>query len=399
MNDNIQQSNLDANVKLKRRRKLIAIAVATVVGGVSYGIYWNVVGRHYETTDDAYVNGDLVQITSEVPGTVTTLNVDDTQQVKRGESLLKLDPADAEVAMGNAEANLGRAVRQVRSLFATAEKQKAQIRNREITLKRAQDDYRRRSGLAQDGAISREELSHSRDEIEQMQAALAEARQELNANLAQIDGTNVATHPQVLAAEGAVRDATLALRRTEIRAPLAGVVARRSVQLGQHVAAGTPLMAVVPLNDIWVDANFKEVQLDGIRVGQPVQLYSDIYGHRTTYHGKVVGLAAGSGNAFALLPPQNASGNWIKIVQRLPVRIALDPQELNEHPLRVGLSMAVTVDISDKSGSQLVSAVRSQPIPEQESLSNDLNVEARISQIVARNAGATEVAAIQVHGS
>jgi len=393
MSNETQAAAAEAAVKSRRRTKLIVLAAAVVFGAAAYGTYWETYARHYQTTDDAYVNGDQVQITSEVAGTVVALNADDTQGVQDGQTLLKLDPADAEVAMGNAEANLGRAVRQVRALFATAEQLKAQIDNREIALKRVQDDYRRRAGLAQDGAVSSEELSHTHDDIVQQQAALTEARQQLNATLAQIDSTTVDSHPQVLAAEAAVRDAALALRRTEIRAPLAGVVARRSVQLGQRVAAGTPLMAVVPLEDVWVDANFKEVQLQDMRVGQPVELRADVYGHGTSYHGKLVGLAAGSGNAFALLPPQNASGNWIKIVQRVPVRVALDPAELKAHPLRVGLSMTVTVDIHDTAGSLIASQVRSQPIPVQDSLGHDPEVEARIAQIVARNGGEVQFAA------
>ena len=399
MSNEIQVPNAEAAAQSKRRRKLIVLAAAVVFGGAAYGTYWETYARHYQTTDDAYVDGDQVQITSEVAGTVVALSADDTQSVQDGQSLLKLDPADAEVAMGDAEANLGRAVRQVRALFATAEQLKAQIADRDIALKRVQDDYRRRSGLAQDGAVSSEELSHSHDDIVQTQAALNEARQQLNATLAQIDSTTVDDHPQVLAAEAAVRDAALALRRTEVRAPLAGVVARRSVQVGQRVAAGTPLMAVVPLDDVWVDANFKEVQLEDMRVGQPVELRADVYGHGAAYHGKLVGLAAGSGNAFALLPPQNASGNWIKIVQRVPVRVALDPAELKAHPLRVGLSMSVTVDIHDTSGALIASQVRSQPIPVQDSLGHDPEVEARIAQIVVRNGGETRVAANAAHGS
>jgi membrane fusion protein (multidrug efflux system) len=399
MNNESTLSAAEVAAKSRRRRKLISLAAAVTFAGAAYGAYWDTVARHYESTDDAYVNGDLVQITSEVPGTVIELKADDTQSVQDGQSLLKLDPVDAEVAMGNAEANLGRAVRQVRTLFATVEQLRAQITNREIALKRVQDDYRRRSGLSKDGAVSSEELSHSRDDIVQMQAALNEARQQLNATLAQIDSTTVDNHPQVLAAEGAVRDAALSLRRTEIRAPVAGVVARRSVQVGQHVAAGTPLMAVVPLDDVWVDANFKEVQLADMRVGQAVELRADVYGHGTVYHGKLVGLAAGSGNAFALLPPQNASGNWIKIVQRLPVRIALDPQELKAHPLRVGLSMTAEVNVRDTSGALIASQVRSQPIPAQASLDRDPEVEARIAQIVARNGGVPQLAANPGQGS
>jgi membrane fusion protein, multidrug efflux system len=323
-----------------------------------------------------------------VPGTVIALRADDTQSVQRDQTLLELDPADAQVAMSNAEASLARAVREVRTLFATADQLRAQITDREVELKRAQDDYRRRSNLLQDGAVSAEELSHTQDNIAQIRATLIEAREQLNATIVQIDGTTVETHPRVLAAEAAVRDAALALHRTRIIAPVAGVVARRSVQVGQRVAPGTPLMAVVPLDYVWVDANFKEVQLEDMRVGQPVEVSADVYGGSVKYHGKLVGLSAGSGSAFALLPAQNASGNWIKIVQRVPVRIALDPRELKAHPLRVGLSTTVTVDLHDTSGALTAAQVRSVPIPEQTSLGNDPEVEARIARILTANGGA-----------
>jgi membrane fusion protein, multidrug efflux system len=379
-----------------RRRGLVLLGVVAVVCGIAYGAYWFLDARFYQSTDDAYVDDDLVQITSEVPGTVITLSADDTQGVARGQTLLQLDPADAKVSMSNAEAKLAEAVRAVRTLFATADQLRAQITDREIALKRAQDDVARRSNLLQDGAVSSEELSHTQDNVAQVEADLREAREQLKATTAQIDGTTVETHPQVLAAEAAVRDAALALRRTQIEAPVAGVVARRSVQVGQQVAPGTPLMAVVPLNAVWIDANFKEVQLEDMRVGQPVEVSSDIYGGRVTYHGRLVGLSAGSGSAFALLPAQNASGNWIKIVQRVPVRVALDPKELEAHPLRVGLSTTVTVDIHDTQGALIATQVRSIPIPRLSTLGDDPQVEARIARILADNdrpgAGARTVA-------
>jgi membrane fusion protein, multidrug efflux system len=372
----------------KRRRGLMVLGGVAILGGVVYGSYWFLSARHYQSTDDSYVDGDLVQITSEVPGTVISLTADDTQGVRREQTLLELDPADARVAMSNAAARLAGAVREVRTRFATAEQLRAQIAEREIELKRAQDDYGRRSNLLQDGAVSSEELSHTQDNVAQIRANLIEAREQLKATTVQIDGTSVETHPQVLAAEAAVRDAALALRRTHILAPVAGVVARRSVQVGQRVAPGTPLMAVVPLDDVWVDANFKEVQLKDMRIGQPVEVRSDVYGRSVKYHGKLVGLSAGSGSAFALLPAQNASGNWIKIVQRVPVRVALDPREIKSHPLRVGLSTTVSVDIRDTSGALIASQVRSEPIPVQASLGNDPEVEARIAHILVANGGA-----------
>jgi len=370
-----------------RRKGLFALGAVVLLSGLGYGGYWFLDGRYFESTDDAYVNGDVVQVTSEVPGTVLALNVDDTQTVKTGQSLLSLDPADARIAEANAEADLARAVRQVRGLFAQGQELRAQIEQREQAERTADDDLKRRSGLLVDGAISSEELSHARDAVTTTRANVSAARQQLSQTVAQIDGTTIADHPQVLAAEAAVRNAALALHRTELVSPVTGVIAKRSVQVGERVAAGTPLLAVVPLDDVWVDANFKEGQLERMRAGQPVTVRTDLYGHQVTYHGHLVGIAAGSGSAFALLPAQNASGNWIKIVQRVPVRILLDPNELRAHPLRVGLSTTVRVDLHDTSGPLMTTAVRNVPIPRQASAGVDPSVDARIASIVADNAG------------
>jgi membrane fusion protein, multidrug efflux system len=370
-----------------RRRALTALAAVVVLCGVGYAAYWFLDGRYYESTDDAYVNGDVVQITSEVPGTVIGLHVDDTQRVVAGQPVLELDPADAKIAEANAEADLARAVRQVRGLFAQGQELRAQIDQREQAARTADDDLQRRGGLIADGAISAEELSHARDAVTTTRANVAAARQQLSQTVAQIDGTTIADHPQVLAAAAAVRNAALALHRTDLIAPVSGVIAKRSVQVGQRVAAGTPLLAVVPLDDVWIDANFKEGQLERMRAGQPVTVHTDLYGGNVTYHGHVVGIAAGSGNAFALLPSQNASGNWIKIVQRLPVRILLDPKELQAHPLRVGLSTAVRVDLHDASGPLVTTAVRNVPQPTQASAGIDPAVDERIAALIADNAG------------
>ena len=370
-----------------RKRALIILAVVVVLGGLIWLSHIYLVGRFYQSTDDAYISSDLVQITSEVPGTVLSVNVDDTQSVERGQVLTVLDPADAQVAINGAEAQLARAVRNVRGLFAQRDQLQAQIAQHVADLKRAQDDLDRRQGLLADGAVSGEELSHSRDTLAVARAGLDAAREQLNATEAQIQGTSIETHPQVLDAEAAVRNAALALHRTELRAPVSGVIAKRSVQVGQRVAAGAPLMALVPLDDVWVDANFKEVQLRSMRVGQPVTLHADLYGSAVDFHGRLAGLSAGSGSAFALLPAQNASGNWIKIVQRIPVRITLDPQELKAHPLRVGLSMTVRVDVHDTSGPVVSSQVRNLPQPTQQSAGDDPELQARIDRIVALNAG------------
>jgi membrane fusion protein (multidrug efflux system) len=370
-----------------RNRALLILAVVAVVGALVWLTHRYLVGRYYQSTDDAYISSDLLQITSEVPGTVIAVNVDDTQSVERGQALAELDPADAQVAINGAEAQLARAVRNVRGLFAQRDQLQAQIAQRVADLKRVQDDLQRRQGLLSDGAVSGEELSHSRDAVAVARAGLDAAREQLNATEAQIQGTTIETHPQVLDAEAAVRNAALSLHRTELRAPVSGVIAKRTVQVGQRVAAGSPLMALVPLDDVWVDANFKEVQLRSMRVGQPVTLHADLYGNDVVFHGRLAGVSAGSGSAFALLPAQNASGNWIKIVQRIPVRITLEPRELKAHPLRVGLSMTAEVDVHDTSGPVVSSQVRSLPQPTQASAGDDPGLQARIDQIIALNAG------------
>jgi membrane fusion protein (multidrug efflux system) len=373
--DAAQSSDAARSSGRTRRLGLFGLGAVVALSGLGYLGYWFFDGRYYESTDDAYVNGDVVQVTSEVPGTVIALNVDDTQPVRAGQS------------EANAEADLARAVRQVRGLFAQGKELRAQIENREQAERTADDDLKRRGGLIADGAISAEELSHARDAVTTTRANVAAARQQLSQTIAQIDGTTIADHPQVLAAAAAVRNAALALHRTELTSPVSGVIAKRSVQVGQRVAAGSPLLAVVPLDDVWVDANFKEGQLERMRAGQPVTVHTDLYGGGVTYHGHVVGMAAGSGNAFALLPSQNASGNWIKIVQRVPVRVLLDPKELKAHPLRVGLSTTVNVDLHDTSGPLVTMAVRNVPQPTQQSAGNDPAVGERIAEIIAENAG------------
>jgi membrane fusion protein (multidrug efflux system) len=385
--DNATPDSSVKNPRRSRRVGFIALGAVVLIGALAYGGYWFFDARYYGSTDDAYVNGDVVQITSEVPGTVLSVNVDDTQPVQAGQKLLDLDPADARIAVANAEADLARAVRQVRGIFAQSSQLQAQIDQREQSARTADDDLKRRGGLISDGAISAEELSHARDAVTSSRANLAAAREQLSQTVAQIDGTTIADHPQVLAAEAAVRNAALALHRTEITSPVSGLIAKRSVQVDQRVAAGTPLMAVVPLDDVWIDANFKEGEIEHMRAGQPVTVRTDLYGHDVTYHGHVVGMAAGSGSSFALLPAQNASGNWIKIVQRIPVRILVDPAELKAHPLRIGLSAMVRVDMHDTSGPLMTPAVRNTPQPRESSAGDDPAVDRRIADIVALNAG------------
>ncbi|VUD69187.1 Multidrug export protein EmrA [Thalassocella blandensis] len=376
------------NNRTRNLRLLILLAV--VILGVSvYSAYFFFHARYFESTDDAYVAADMVQITTEIGGTVSAVYVDDTQHVKQGQVLLQLDPADAEIALQAAEAELARTVRSVRGLYSRSKGLEASIRANQVSLKSAQEDLERRQMAARDGGVSSEELQHAQDQVAQLDATLIATKEELETTNAQIDNTSVTNHPQVRAAAAQVRQAALSLKRTEVRAPISGVVARRNVQIGSRIAAGSPLMAVVSLDDVWVDANFKEVQIKNMRVGQPVAIHADIYGNDVEYPGKIVGLGAGSGSAFALLPPQNASGNWIKIVQRVPVRIALDQQTLKAHPLRVGLSMHATVDLHDVSGSIVATEVREHAQLLPMSAEHDDAVEEKIANIIAQNSGDT----------
>lgn len=340
----------------KRRRLMTLIVLVIIIAAVAYGLYYFLVARFHESTDDAYVNGNVVQITPQVVGTVISVNADDTQTVKIGDPLVSLDPADSKVALDQAEANLAQTVRQVRTFFVNNNQYEAQIALRRSDLSRAQDDLKRRMQVAQTGAVSQEEISHARDAVRGAQAALDAAEQELASNRSLTANTTIADHPNVLAAAAKVRDSYINFARNTLPAPVTGYVAKRSVQVGQRVSPGNPLMAIVPLNAVWVDANFKEVQLKHMRIGQPVELTADLYGSGVVFHGKVIGFSAGTGSAFSLLPAQNATGNWIKVVQRLPVRIKLDQREVDAHPLRVGLSMETEVETRDRSGTQLGAA-------------------------------------------
>ncbi len=363
---------------------LSLLALAVIGGLAGWASYWFLIGQHHVTTDDAYVNGDVVEITSEVPGTVVALHVDNTQKVAAGDALLALDPADARIAVAAAEADLALAIRQVRSLGAQAEQLRAQIASNQTTLERAQSDYKRRQTLVDAGGVSMEELSHARDNIQQLSATVDAARAAYKATESQIAGTTIATHPTVRAAAARLRNAELALRRSAITAPIAGVIAKRSVEIGQHIDPGTPLMSIIPLEDLWIEANFKEVQITNIRPGQPVAVHVDVYGSSQLYHGRVAGVAAGSGGTFALLPPQNATGNWIKIVQRVPVRILLDPAEVKAHPLRLGLSSVIDVDIS-RTDDLPATPIRNFALPIITSAGDDPRVNALIDRIIAEN--------------
>src|SRR6266851_1572749 len=358
---NDTQAAAATTMQATRKRWLAIVSGVVAALGLAYGAYWALALRYFQSTDDAYVSGNVVQITPQISGTVVAIGADDTQFVKAGQTLVQLDQADARIALDQADAQLAKSVREVRNLFATTAQLQATVSMRQSDLIKANDDLTRRDRLASSGAISAEEQHHARDAVASAQAALLAAQQQLEASRVRVDRTTVDNHPDVLNAAAHVRDAYLTYARTALPAPVSGFVAKRAVQLGQRVSPGSPLMAIVPLDQVWVDANFKEPQLADMRGGQPVTLKADIYGRSVKYHGKVVGFGAGTGSAFALLPAQNATGNWIKIVQRVPVRIALDPQELAAHPLQIGLSMQVEIDTHERNGDRLPQLAQTTP--------------------------------------
>jgi membrane fusion protein (multidrug efflux system) len=386
----------------KRRRALTALAAVVIVAGGGWGLYEWLVASHYEETDNAYVSGNVIQITPQIGGTVMSIGADDTDFVKAGQPLVQLDPADAKVALEQAEAALAQSVRQVRTLYANNGSLAAQVTLRQSDIvkaqsdiAKAQDDLQRRRALSGNGAVSKEELNHAETQLDTAksqlaaaQAGVVAAKEALVSNQSLTEGTSVAQHPSVLSAASKVREAYLATQRVAMPAPVDGYVAKRTVQLGQRVAAGTPMMSIVPLNQLWVDANFKEVQLRNIRIDQPVKLTADVYGKKVEYTGRVAGLGVGTGSAFALLPAQNATGNWIKVVQRVPVRIALDPEQLKANPLRIGLSMDAEIDISSKSGKMLADAPRATALSQTAVYSQlDRGADAEVDRIVAANLG------------
>ncbi len=392
-----------------RRRKKALTALATVVAvvGLGWGAYEWLVASHYESTDNAYVQGNVIQITPQIGGTVLAIYADDTDFVKAGQPLVQLDPADAKVSLEQAEANLAQTVRQVRTLYANNGSLAAQINLRQADVAKAQseiaratDDLNRRQALVGNGAVSKEELNHAQTQLDNARSALAAAqagvtaaREQLASNETMTEGTSVEQHPSVQAAAAKVREAWLASQRVALPAPVDGYVAKRTVQLGQRVAAGAPLMSIIPLNQVWVDANFKESQLRQIRLGQPVKLTADLYGSKVEYKGTVAGLGAGTGSAFALLPAQNATGNWIKVVQRVPVRVTLDPKQIATNPLRVGLSMDAEVDVSNLNGKTLADAPRAAAVSRTQVYSSlDNGADAEVRRVIAANSGRARLA-------
>jgi len=328
-----------------RKRLLIGLALGVASAGLAYGATSAYEAAHYVTTDNAYVGASVAQINSQVSGPVAKVAVDDTQQVHKGDVLVVIDQSDAKLTLARAEADYQRTLQRVAQYYSQRGAAAATVQARLTDVTRTAEDFGRRQNLAASGAISREQLSNARSAAEAAQANLVAARESLQAQSDLVKGVGVPDHPETVAARAAVEKAKLDLSRTVIRAPIDGVVAQRKAQVGQSVQPGQSLMTVTPIAQAYVDANFKEGQLADVRVGQPVKLISDLYGSKIVFHGKVTGMGGGTGSAFAVIPAQNATGNWIKVVQRVPVRIALDGQELTAHPLRVGLSMTATIDV------------------------------------------------------
>jgi membrane fusion protein (multidrug efflux system) len=385
----------------KRRPALLAVAGLTILAGLAWGAYWALVLRHHESTDNAYVQAPVVQITPQVGGTVLAILADDTDIVKAGQPLVKLDPADAQLALERAQSQLAQTVREVRTMYATNGTLSANIHLREAEVARMQsdvaranEDVNRRQPLVATGAVGGEEMKHAenalaaaRSALAGAQSALAAAQEQAVSNQALTEGTSVDNHPPRQRAAAAVREAYLALQRSELPAPVSGQVAKRTVQVGQRIAAGAPLMSIIPLDQVWVEANFKEVQLRQMRIGQPVKLHADIYGSKVEYDGHVVGLGAGTGAAFALLPAQNATGNWIKVVQRVPVRVELDAKQVAEHPLRVGLSMEAEVDVAEQTGQPLTAVSTARTTSTQAFDRHQAAAERIVHDIIAANLG------------
>ncbi|WP_426690603.1 efflux RND transporter periplasmic adaptor subunit [Rhodanobacter ginsengiterrae] len=373
--------------KTSRGLMLRLLGVVVLLGIVAWALWYFLDGRWYEGTDDAYVNGNVVQITPQVPGTVVSIGADDGDLVHAGDVLVQLDPSDADVALAEAKANLANTVRKVRGLYSSVNGAQADVAQRKTAVDKARADYHRRVALAKSGAISTEELAHASDALTTAESALITAQQQYQTSKVLVDDTVVASHPDVQVAAAKLRAAYLDDARASLVAPVDGYVAKRSVQVGQRVMPGAALMAVVPLHGVWVDANFKETQLTKMRIGQPVEIESDVYGSSVKYKGKVQSLGVGTGSAFSLLPAQNATGNWIKIVQRIPVRVVFDdPTTLDKHPLRLGMSVTVDVSLHDQNGPTLA-----QQSPTEAAFSTDVYkrqlvaADAAIAQIIHAN--------------
>ena len=354
MSDQQTDTQTSSNNKSQQRKKGLSIFILLLllisIGSVAY---WYFFIKGFEETEDAYVSGNQVMVSAQVAGNISKINVDNMDPVQAGDVLLELDDTNAKLSFEQAKSNLANAVRQVSQLNYTVKQLKSAVRANEITLAQAQGNLNRRVQLVKDGAIDKESFQHAKEAVELAKANLTTSQNQLGANQALLLDGPLSEQPQIQSAVSNLKQAWLNLERTKIRSPIKGYVARRNAQVGQAVSVGGALMAVVTTDQMWLDANFKETQLTQMRIGQPVEIHFDLYGKDKTFDGKVVGIEMGTGSAFSLLPTQNATGNWIKVVQRVPVRIQLDPQQLIENPLRIGLSATVKVNISDSQGETL----------------------------------------------
>jgi len=354
MSDQQTDTPTSSNNKSQQRKKGLSIFILLLLLiSIGSAAYWYFFIKGFEETEDAYVSGNQVMVSAQVAGNISKINVDNMDPVQAGDVLLELDDTNAKLSFEQAKSNLANAVRQVSQLNYTVKQLKSAVRANEITLAQAQGNLNRRVQLVKDGAIDKESFQHAKEAVELAKANLTTSQNQLEANQALLLDGPLSEQPQIQSAVSNLKQAWLNLERTKIRSPIKGYVARRNAQVGQAVSVGGALMAVVTTDQMWLDANFKETQLTHMRIGQPVKIHFDLYGKDKTFDGKVVGIEMGTGSAFSLLPTQNATGNWIKVVQRVPVRIQLDPQQLAENPLRIGLSATVKVDVSDSQGETL----------------------------------------------
>lgn len=353
MSDQQTDTQTSSNKSQQRKKGLSIFILLLLLIAIGSAAYWFFFVKGFEETEDAYVSGNQVMVSSQVSGNISKINVDNMDPVQAGDELLELDDTNAKLSFEQAKSNLANAVRQISQLNYTVKQLKSAVRANEITLAQAQGNLNRRVQLVKDGAIDKESFQHAKEAVELAKANLTISQNQLEANQALLLDGPLSEQPQIQSAVSNLKQAWLNLERTKIRSPIKGYVARRNAQVGQAVSVGGALMAVVNTDQMWLDANFKETQLTHMRIGQPVKIHFDLYGKDKTFDGKVVGIEMGTGSAFSLLPTQNATGNWIKVVQRVPVRIQLDPQQLAENPLRIGLSATVKVNVSDGQGETL----------------------------------------------
>ena len=384
--ENNAETELASEQKTKRKKAFGIFFFILIITTALTALYWFFFLKDYQSTEDAYVNGNQIMISSQVAGNVRQINVENMDFVHAGDVLLELDDTDYQLSFNQAQNTLASAVRQISQLGYTVKQLEATVQANQTALTKAQGDLARREQLGKSGAIDKESLQHAREAVMTAEANLKAVKNQLAANKSLLMNVPLKEQPEIQKSISSVKQAWLNLQRTKITSPIDGYVARRSTQVGQKVAVGSALMAVIANDQMWVDANFKETQLKNMRIGQPVKLSFDLYGHDVKFDGKIEGIEMGTGSAFSLLPAQNATGNWIKVVQRVPVRISLDPQQITRYPLRIGLSTLVEVNIADTKGEMLSQQKRTAPLYATNTLSYDESaVENLIEKIIRDN--------------